>query len=130
MNTEDYKEIQNIVDEGIRKIIEESTLPMCKIESARLTNIESVLQKLSILVVGNGHIEDSLLWKQAQTEKSVSKLTEILDRRNADRVASEDRFTILMRYLADKILPSIITSAVIGLIALIYAIQQHLISLP
>lgn len=130
MNSEDYKEIQEIVDEGIRKLVEQSTLPMCKIESARLSNIEGILQKLSILVVGNGHIEDSLLWKQAQAEKSIDKLTEILERRKSDNVAAEDRFTILMRYLADKVLPSIITSAVIGLIALIYAIQQHIITLP
>lgn len=130
MNSEDYKEIKEIIDNSIQQIVDSTTMPLCRIESARMDNIEKILEKLSILVAGNGHIEDSLLWKQAQAEKSIDKITQILDRRSLDRAASEDRFTILMKYLADKILPSIITSAVIGLIAWLYAIQQHLISLP
>lgn len=129
MNSKDAQDIKHLVEEGVKGALAEMNLTHpYEAEKARIDKLEGILEKLSILIVGNGHVEGSLVWRQTQTEQLTTRLASILD--NSKLQTPPDKFSAFIRYFTDKILPPIITTGILSLFALIYAIQQHIITIP
>jgi hypothetical protein len=123
---------QLVDEEHLRVIIEDAiasfatkmdTMPYCKMRAEKSAKIEEAVLALKKIVIGNGEPQDSLLWRQKQSEIDINKLRFDL----MDRSKAKDGFDKTITYFTDKILPSLVTSFILGLIAFLFALQQHLI---
>lgn len=126
MTEEERLELKRIIAETVADTVGKSESPLCKIEGMRMNQLETIVQKLSIVVIGNGHVEDSLLWKENKNTENIAKITQLLERRKLNDEGERDQFKSLIRYLTDKILPSLITTAILGFIAYEVAVSKLL----
>lgn len=123
MNGADKEEFRKM----IKDTLYETEPVICKIESMRMAQLETTVKNLSILVAGNGHVEDSILWKTNKNVEELSRLSLIVERRRLNEREDKDVFKVFVGYLTDKILPSLITTAILALIAFEIAVSQHMI---
>jgi hypothetical protein len=123
MNEADKEEFRKM----IKDTLYETEPAICKIESMRMAQLETTVKNLSILVAGNGHVEDSILWKTNKNVEELGRLAAIIERRRLNDAGERDTFNSFVRYLVDKIIPSLVTTAILGLIAFQFAVSQHMI---
>lgn len=124
MNEADKEEFRKM----IKDTLYETEPALCKIESMRMAQLENIVQKLSIVVIGNGHVKDSLMWKENKNTENIAKITALLERRRYNESGDRDQFKMLVRYLLDKILPTLITTAILGYVAFQIALSQKIIT--
>jgi hypothetical protein len=120
MDSTEREEIKHMVEDAVTSTLNRVTLPICQVEGARLAQMESVVKQVRETVLGNGHVEGSLIWRQQKTEEAIEVLREILDRRGKEK----DPFKTVVYYIVDKILPTLLTSAILGYIALQLALSN------
>lgn len=140
MTQEERDEIRQMIEDAVASTLNHSTLPICQVESKRMEVLEKMMTRLNEIVVGNGHVEDSLLWISRQTRQELEAVKKLDDQRSkeleavkkmTDRRGKErDGFSNFVHYLTDKILPSLITTGILAFIAYLLTINQHIILTP
>lgn len=139
MTAEEREEIKQMIEDAVTNTLNRSTLPICQVESKRMETLEKMMTRLNEIVVGNGHVEDSLLWFSRQAKQELEALKKMDEQRGkdletvkkiADRRGKErDWFSTFVYYLTDKILPSLITTGIIAFIAWQWALS-HAVQIP
>ena len=102
-------EMKEVVREALSEL---PALPRCVIEDAKLSRIENAVEKLTIIILGNGHPEEGMLYKLNALEDKKKEL---------------DPGQKFLNYITDKVLPSLITTGILALIAFEWALSQHLV---
>jgi hypothetical protein len=125
MTQEERDEIRQMIEDAVASTLNRSTLPICQVESKRMETLEKMMTRLNEIVVGNGHVEDSLLWISRQNRQELEAVKKIADRRGKER----DNFSIFIYYLTDKILPSLITTGILAFIYWQWALS-HAVQIP
>ena len=83
MTTKKQDEIVNAIRETITDILLNNELPVYKLEANKINEIAELSKKLSFILVGNGNPESGLVFKVAQTQIEVVRLTELAKTRSA-----------------------------------------------
>lgn len=126
MTAEEKEEIKQMIEDSITSTLHRTTLPICAIESNKMETLETIVRQLKEIVVGNGHVEGSLLWESKQAKQEIEGIKKLIERRGKER----DAFSNFVHYLTDKVLPPLLTTGILGLIAYLWAINQHIILTP
>lgn len=126
MSPEEKEEIKQMIEDSITSTLHRTTLPICTIESNKMETLETIVRQLKEIVVGNGHVEGSLLWESKQSKQEIEGIKKLIERRGKER----DPFSIFVYYLTDKILPTLITTGLLAFIAYQYALSQHIVITP
>jgi len=98
----------------------------CAIENKNMQDVQEALVVFKKLLVGNGNVEDGLMWKQQQNIAAIVALREEMLTKK-DMEARVDPFTKFVKYAVDKVLPPLITTGIIALIGFLFMVNQHII---
>jgi len=102
------------------------SFPFCDIEKNRSDDLENAVLMLKKIVIGNGDVENGLVWKQRQTVSNINALREeMLTKKDLD--IRSDPFTGVIKYIVDKILPSLITTVILALVGFWIAVSKNLV---
>ena len=82
MTAKKQDDIVNVIHETITDILLNNELPVYKIEANKINEIVELSKKLSFILVGNGNPESGLVFKVAQTQIEVVRLTELAKTRS------------------------------------------------
>jgi len=112
MTPDEREEVRHIIEDTLAAQLHKSTLPVCQIEGAKVDALRDIVLDLKKMVVGNGDITGSMLWKQEQHDERLKILGDILER----RVKEKSPFEKTVFYVVDKILPSLLTTSILAFI--------------
>ena len=102
------------------------SFPFCDIQKNRSDDLENAVLMLKKIVIGNGDVENGLVWKQRQTVSNINALREeMLTKKDLD--IRSDPFTGVIKYIVDKILPSLITTVILALVGFWIAVSKNLV---
>lgn len=123
----DEDRLQKTIENAVALAFSEAKpFSFCAIEANTITDIKEALKTFKLLLVGNGDIEHGLVWKQQKNSDDLENLRkEMLTKKDLE--ARIDPFSRVVRYTVDKILPSLITTAIFAFIAFLIALNQNLI---
>jgi hypothetical protein len=123
---EERDEIREIIADAIAiALSKQQSLPICAIESQRLQTIEGVLSKLTKFITGNGTVESGILWKVDSNTQQIRECLEMIKKLSAAPV-KKDKLEILVDYLVNKVLPTLLTAAILAWIATQIALGELL----
>lgn len=110
---------KKMIEDAVRLAIAEMpSLPICQIENAHIKQLDEALDKVTKLLTGNGDPKSGIIFRLAVIEASYNK--------PKDLTSSEK----LLIFFVDKILPNLIVTGLLALIAFLFALNKHLIVMP
>ena len=83
MTTKKQDEVINAVREAVTDVLLNTKPFAYELDTHRIEEIEELSKKLSVIITGNGKPENGLVFKMAQTQIEIVRLTELAKTRSA-----------------------------------------------